>query len=67
MPWETSMQQVTIDYVYPQWARVIPMYPELQREGIQTMRDIANAAFDEDNTLIWRTNYLKYIVLDKIN
>lgn len=67
VPWEPRMQQVTIDYVYPQWAAVIPMYPEMQREGINTMGDIANAAFDEDSTLIWRTNYLKYIVLDKIN
>ena len=57
--WENKMQLVTIDYVYPQWTGVIPMYPGMQREGINTMGDIVQAAFDEDSTIIWRTNYLK--------
>lgn len=59
--WESDMQQVTIEHVYPQWAHIVPLYRDQQRQGIQCMHDVFNGKFAEDATIIWRTNYLTYI------
>ncbi|KAG0595201.1 hypothetical protein M758_UG148600 [Ceratodon purpureus] len=61
VPWEPGMQLVTIEHVYPQWSHVIPMYPDKQRQGLQTMADAMNGEFAEDSTILWRTNYLNYV------
>ena len=65
MPWEPGMQLVTIEHVYPQWSHVIPMYPDKQRQGLQTMADAMNGEFAEDSTILWRTNYLNYVQASK--
>lgn len=64
--WEAGMQLVTIEHVYPQWRHLRVMYPDHQRPGILTMGDTQEGAFDEDSTVIWRTNYLKYVQVAKV-
>ena len=55
------MQQVTVDHVYPQFMKAKVMYPEQQRAGIETISDALTGEFAEDATLLWKTNYLKFV------
>ena len=64
--WEAGMQLVTIEHVYPQWRHLRVMFPDQQRPGILTLGDTQEGAFDEDATVIWKTNYLKYVEVGNV-
>ena len=59
--WETGMQQVTIDHVYPQFSHVEVLYPNHQRQGIVKVTDALDGEFAEDATIVWKTTHLKLV------
>lgn len=39
------MQQVTVEHIYPQYASTKVLFPERQRDGIDTLSDALNGEF----------------------
>lgn len=62
-----GMQQVTIEHVYHEWAHTKVLYPDHQREGINTISDAMRGKFDEDATILWETRYLNFVEVSTIN
>ena len=67
VPWEHGMQQVTVEHVYPEWSQSKVLYPDHQRQGINTIGDALKGDFAEDATILWQSRYLNYVEVSKVN